>query len=350
MGSRHPVLVTGGAGYIGSHVVRLLSEAGYVVVAYDDLSAGFPWAVLDAELVVGSLAEGERLAALLAARRFGAVLHFAAHVRVEESVSEPAKYYRNNVVNALGLFELAARHGVTNVVFSSTCAVYGEPPVVPIEETTPLAPINAYGASKMMAERMLQDIAAACGLRYLILRYFNVAGADPQARIGQATPAATQLIKVACETALGQRPGMQIYGTDYPTPDGTCVRDYIHVDDLARAHLDALRYLEDGGASTVLNCGYGHGHSVREVVDTVRRVTGIDFPVKEGPRRPGDPSTLVASNRKVREVLGWQPRHDDLEYIVRTAWNWEQRLRAGGGPAAFDLSVAAAPSSRAAAP
>jgi UDP-glucose 4-epimerase len=345
MASRRPVLVTGGAGYIGSHVVRLLGEAGYVAVAYDDLSAGFPWAVLDAELVVGSLAERGRLAALLAARRFGAVLHFAASMRVEESVPEPAKYYRNNVVNALGLFELAVRHGVTDIVFSSTSAVYGEPGVMPIEETAPLAPINPYGASKMMAERMLQDIAAARGLRYVILRYFNVAGADPQARIGQATPAATHLIKVACETALGQRPGMQIYGTDYPTADGTCVRDYIHVDDLARAHLDALHYLEAGGASSVLNCGYGHGHSVREVVDTVRRVTGVDFRVEQAPRRPGDPSTMVASNRKVREVLGWQPRHDDLEFIVRTALNWEQRLHACGGPAAFDRSLAAARSS-----
>src|SRR5690606_24629092 len=322
MAPRRPVLVTGGAGYIGSHVVRLLREADYPVVALDDLSAGFPWAVLDAELVVGSLAERERLEALFAERRFGAVLHFAAHLRVEESVSEPLKYYRNNVVNALGLFELAVRHGVDHLVFSSTCAVYGEPASVPIAETTPLAPINPYGASKMMAERMLQDIAAASGLRYVILRYFNVAGADPEARIGQATPAASQLIKVACETALGQRPGMAVYGTDYPTPDGTCIRDYIHVDDLARAHVDALDYLERAGASVVLNCGYGHGHSVREVIQTVRRVTGVDFPVEEAPRRPGDPSTLVASNEKIREVLGWRPRHDDLEYIVRTAWNW----------------------------
>jgi UDP-glucose 4-epimerase len=338
MAPRRPVLVTGGAGYIGSHVVRLLREGGYPVVAYDDLSSGFAWAVLDAELVVGNLTERERLAALLSQRDFGAVIHFAAHLRVEESVSEPAKYYRNNVVNALGLFELAARHGVTSLVFSSTCAVYGEPLVMPIEETTPLAPINPYGASKMMAERMLQDVAAAAGLRYVILRYFNVAGADPEGRIGQATPAASQLIKVACETALGQRPRMAIYGTDYPTTDGTCVRDYIHVDDLARAHLEALHYLESGGGSTVLNCGYGHGHSVRQVVDAVRQVTRIDFPVEEGPRRPGDPSTLVSSNRKVREVLGWSPQHDDLEFIVRTAWNWEQRLQAGGGPEAFGAS------------
>jgi UDP-glucose 4-epimerase len=349
MAPRRPVLVTGGAGYIGSHVVRLLREAGYSVVAYDNLSTSFRWAVLDAELIIGDLAERERLAALFAERQFGAVLHFAAHLRIEESMSEPVKYHRNNVVNALGLFELAAHHGVTRLVFSSTCAVYGEPRVVPIEETTPLAPINPYGASKMMAERMLQDIAAASDLRYTILRYFNVAGADPEGRIGQATPAASQLIKVACETAIGQRQRMQVCGTDYPTADGTCVRDYIHVDDLARAHIDALHYLESDGTSTVLNCGYGHGHSVREVVDAVRRVTGIAFPVEDGPRRPGDPPILVASNARVREVLGWQPRHDDLEFIVRTAWNWEQRLQAAGGPDGLDSALLGAPKARAAA-
>jgi UDP-glucose 4-epimerase len=305
------------------------------VLLYDDLSTGFSWAVLDAELVVGDLAQRERVAALLGERQFGALLHFAAHLRVEESVSEPAKYYRNNVVNALGLFELAAQYGVTNVVFSSTCAVYGEPLVMPVEETTPLAPINPYGASKMMAERIVQDIAAASALRYVILRYFNVAGADPEARIGQATRGAAPLIKVACETAIGQRQRMQIYGTDYPTADGTCVRDYIHVDDLARAHLEALQYLERGGASTVLNCGYGHGHSVREVIDCVRQVTGIDFPIEQRPRRPGDPSALVANNHKIREVLGWHPLHDDLEFIVRTAWNWEQRLQTCDGPMAL---------------
>jgi UDP-glucose 4-epimerase len=335
MAPRHPVLVTGGAGYIGSHVVRLLRAGGHPVVAYDDLSTGFPWAVLDAELVVGNLAEQARLASLFAERGFGAVLHFAAHIRVEESVLDPAKYYRNNVVHALGLFELAARHGVPSLVFSSTAAVYGEPRVEPVEETAPLAPINPYGASKMMAERMLQDIAQAAGLRYAILRYFNVAGADPKARIGQATPMASHLIKIACQTALGWWPRMQIYGTDYPTADGTCVRDYIHVDDLARAHVDALNYLEQGGVSTVLNCGYGHGHSVREVVETMRKVSGVDFPVEEGPRRPGDAATLVAGNRRIREVLGWRPRHDDLEFIVRTAWRWEQRLQACGGPEAF---------------
>jgi UDP-glucose 4-epimerase len=333
--SRRPVLVTGGAGYIGSHVVRLLRSAGYPVVAYDDLSTGHRWAVLDAELVVGSLAEQARLAALFDERAFGAVLHFAAHIAVEESVREPAKYYRNNTVGALGLFELAARHGVASVVFSSTAAVYGEPETACVDESAPLAPINPYGASKMMAERMLHDIARAAGLRYAILRYFNVAGADPEARIGQATPGSGHLIKVSCATALGQRSHMHIHGTDYPTPDGTCVRDYIHVDDLAHAHLDALAYLERGGASTVLNCGYGHGHSVREVIEAVRRVSGVDFPVEEGPRRPGDPSTLVASNRKIGEVLGWQPRYDDLDYIVRTAFLWERKLQAHGGLKGF---------------
>jgi UDP-glucose 4-epimerase len=338
MAPRQPVLVTGGAGYIGSHLVRMLRADGCPVVAYDDLSAGFPWAVLDAELIVGNLAEHARLAALFAERRFGAVIHFAASIEVDEARLDPAKYYRNNVAHAIGLFELAARNGVSRLVFSSTAAVYGEPEIMPIEETTPLAPINPYGASKMMAERVLADIAAASGLRYAILRYFNVAGADPKRRIGQATRAATHLIKVACETALGLRPGMRIHGTDYPTPDGTCVRDYIHVDDLARAHLDALDYLESGGHSTVLNCGYGHGHSVREVLATVRAVSSVDFPIEDGPRRPGDPASLVASNRKIRELLGWRPRHDDLEFIVRTAWRWEQRLQACGGPEAFGAS------------
>jgi UDP-glucose 4-epimerase len=327
MAPSHPILVTGGAGYIGSHVVRLLRQAGYPVVVYDDLSTGFFWAVLDAELIVGDLAEHERLAALFAARRFGAVLHFAARMRVEESVSDPVQYYRNNVAHALGLFESAARFKVAGVVFSSTAAVYGEPEVVPIEETTPIAPINPYGASKMMAERMLADIATADGLRYAILRYFNVAGADPEGRIGEATPDNHHLIKVACETALGRRPAMRLNGTDYPTPDGTCIRDYIHVEDLAQAHIDALDHLGKGGASTVLNCGYGHGLSVRAVIDAVRRISRVDFPVTEGPRRPGDPAVLVADNTRIRRVLGWQPRFDDLELIVGSAWAWEQRLQ-----------------------
>jgi UDP-glucose 4-epimerase len=328
MAKARDVLVTGGAGYIGSHVTRLLAEAGHRVVVYDNLSTGHAWAVLGAELVVGDLGDRERLAAVLGEGRFDAVLHFAAHISVPESSRAPAKYYRNNVANALGLFDLGALRGVRQVVFSSTAAVYGEPDGALIDETMPLAPINPYGASKMMAERILMDIAAASGQRYAILRYFNVAGADPQGRIGQATPDSQHLIKRACETALGLRPAMRIHGTDYPTPDGTCVRDYIHVDDLARAHLAALDYLDQGGASTVLNCGYGHGSSVRVVLDTARRVTGVDFPIETGPRRPGDPAVLVASNAKIRRLLGWQPRHDDLEVIVRTAWAWEQVLQA----------------------
>jgi UDP-glucose 4-epimerase len=248
-------------------------------------------------------------------------------------VREPAKYYRNNLANALNLFELAASSGVRQVVFSSTAAVYGEAAADLIDEDTPLAPISPYGASKMMSERVLADIAAAAGQRHVTLRYFNVAGADPKARIGQATPNSNHLIKAACEAALGLRPGMRVNGVDYPTPDGTCIRDYIHVADLAQAHFDALRHLDAGGSSVVLNCGYGHGSSVREVIDAVRRVSGVDFRIEEGPRRAGDPPALVASNARIREVLGWEPRHDDLEFIVRTAWDWEQELqrrRAGG--------------------
>jgi UDP-glucose 4-epimerase len=333
MSKPREILVAGGAGYIGSHVTRQLAAAGDRVVVYDNLSSGHGWAVLGAELVVGDLADRERLAASFRGRNIDAVFHFAAHIWVTESIRDPVKYYRNNVAAALGLFELAAQHGVRQVVFSSTAAVYGQPDCALIDEGMPLAPINPYGASKMMAERILMDIATASGLRYAILRYFNVAGADPQGRIGEATPDNQHLIKLACETALGARPAMRIHGTDYPTPDGTCVRDYIHVDDLARAHLAALDYLEQGGDSTVLNCGYGHGASVRLVLDTVRRVTGIDFPIEIGPRRPGDPAVLVASNDKIRRVLGWRPRHDDLEFIVRTAWAWEQILQSRRGDA-----------------
>jgi UDP-glucose 4-epimerase len=326
--STTPVLVTGGAGYIGSHVVRQLVAQGYRVVVYDNLSTGHAWAVLGAELVVADLGDRALLESVLAGTRFEAVLHFAASIWVGESMRDPGKYYRNNVANALGLFELAARHGVSRIVFSSTAAVYGEPGVAILEESLPLAPVNPYGASKMMAERMLRDLAGATGVRYAILRYFNVAGADLEGRIGEATPDNSHLIKVACEAAIGIRPGMAINGVDYPTPDGTCVRDYIHVEDLAGAHIEALRYLERGGSSEILNCGYGHGFSVREVIDTVARISGADMPIEEGPRRPGDPAVLVASNAKIREVLGWQPRYDDLAFIVQTAWDWEQKLRA----------------------
>jgi UDP-glucose 4-epimerase len=322
------VLVTGGAGYIGSHILRHLMLAGYEPVAFDNLCSGHRWAVLDAALVVGELADPHALEVVLAERSFAAVIHCAGHIWVAESVREPAKYYLNNTGNAVRLFDLCARHGVHRVVFSSTAAVYGDPGLPLIDEDAPLRPINPYGASKMMAERALMDIAAAHGLDYVIFRYFNVAGADAGARIGEATPDNSHLVKVALETAIGLRPGMRINGTDFPTADGTCVRDYLHVDDLAAAHVDALGHLLDGGASLTLNCGYGHGFSVREVLDACRRVSGVQFPIEEGPRRPGDPAVLVADNRLIRERLGWRPRHDDLDYIVHTAWRWEQALMA----------------------
>ena len=321
------VLVTGGAGYVGSFIVRHLVAAGQRPVVYDSLYSGHRWAVSGAELVVGDLVDRPRLAELLSSRRFDAVIHCAAHIWVGESVREPARYYANNTAGAIQLFDLCARHSVGRVVFSSTAAVYGEPDQSLIGESQPLAPINPYGASKMMAERILADIAAASGLRYAILRYFNVAGAAAGAELGEATPDNAHLIKLACETALGLRPNMAIHGTDYPTPDGTCIRDYVHVDDLARAHLLALRHLADGGASLVANCGYGHGSSVREVLETARRVTGVTFPIEEGARRPGDPPVLVADSRHLKSLLGWIPQHDDLDYIVATAWQWEQRLQ-----------------------
>jgi len=321
------VLVTGGAGYIGSHVVRQLGEAGHDIVVLDNLSTGFRRAVLAGELVVGDVGDIALLDDLFFEHDFDAVLHFAAKIVVPESVENPLLYYRNNTVNTLGLIEACVRHSVKYFVFSSTAAVYGEPETQQVTEDDPLLPINPYGASKMMSERMLMDTAAASGLNYVILRYFNVAGADPEGRIGQATPEATHLIKVACETALGKRTGMSIFGEDYPTPDGTCVRDYIHVDDLGRAHLDALDYLALGKASAVLNCGYGKGYSVKEVIDTVKRVSGNDFPVTMEGRRAGDPPELIAVNRRIQEVLGWQPRFNDIEFIVRTAYEWEAKIR-----------------------
>ena len=321
------LLVTGGAGYIGSHVTRQLAAAGHEVVVFDNLSTGKAHAVIGAELVVGDLADGAMLDALFARDAFDAVLHFAASIVVPESVLDPLKYYANNTGNMLNLLERVATHNVRHVVFSSTAAVYGMPAVAQVSEQTPLAPINPYGASKMMSERLLADLAhARASLSYVALRYFNVAGADPQARIGQETPDATHLIKVACQAALGRREGVDIFGTDYATPDGTCIRDYIHVEDLAQAHLDALDYLAAGGESATLNCGYGHGASVREVLATVQQVTGIDFAVREAARRAGDPPHLVAANARIREVLGWQPQWDDLRTIVAHAWAWEQHL------------------------
>ncbi|MEZ5845424.1 MAG: UDP-glucose 4-epimerase GalE [Geminicoccaceae bacterium] len=322
------VLVTGGAGYIGSHIVRDLLAAGHEVVVFDNLYSGHRWAVGEAELMVGDLGDRQRLEILLSERSFDALVHCAAHIWVGESVRNPGKYYFNNTSNAIRMFDLCAQYGIRSVVFSSTAAVYGEPEADLITEDLPLAPINPYGASKMMAERALQDIAASAGIRFAILRYFNVAGADAQARIGEATPDNSHLIKIACETAFGLRPSMRINGTDYPTPDGTCIRDYVHIDDLAAAHLAAMDHLHEGGEAFIANCGYGHGFSVREVLDTVRRVTGCDFPVHEGPRRAGDPAALVASNTRIREIIDFAPAHDDLEDIIATAWRWEQRLQA----------------------
>ena len=323
------VLVTGGAGYIGSHVVRQLGEAGHVVLVVDDLSTGHAQAVLHGELVVADCGDEARMRSLLEGQGTEAVLHFAARTVVPDSVRDPLGYYLANTCKTRSLLTACAAAGVGAFLFSSTAAVYGHPPGGRAAEDGPTEPINPYGASKLMSERMLRDLAAAGGPRYGILRYFNVAGADPQGRIGQATPRATHLIKVACEAAVGKREAVEIYGTDYDTPDGTCIRDYIHVEDLARAHVLALERLLQGGEPFVLNCGYGRGHSVREVLETVQRVHGRPLRLREGPRRPGDPPVLVAEARRIREALGWEPRHEDLEAIVASALAWERRLQAG---------------------
>jgi UDP-glucose 4-epimerase len=321
------VLVTGGAGYIGSHVVLALGEAGFDVLTYDNLSTGNRAAVLYGELVAGDLGDKVLLQATLERFRPEAVLHFAASIEVGESVRDPLKYYRNNSANTLNLLEAMQVAGIPRLIFSSTAAVYGNPPVVPVTEDALLVPINPYGAAKRVAEQMLVDLAAAApAFRYVSLRYFNVAGADPLARLGQDYANPTHLVTRALKTALGIFPRLQVFGTDYPTRDGTCIRDYIHVTDLARAHLVALDHLLGGGESLVCNCGYGHGSTVREVVTVAKAVTGIDFPVEEVDRREGDPAELVAANDRIRRQLGWQPQHDDLEFILRTAWEWELRL------------------------
>jgi UDP-glucose 4-epimerase len=328
--------VTGGAGYIGSHVVLALGEAGFDVLVYDNLSTGNRDAVLHGELVVGDLADKALLQATLERFRPDAVVHFAAAIEVGESVRDPLKYYRNNSANALNLLEAMRAVGTRRLIFSSTAAVYGNPAVVPVTEAASLEPINPYGASKLVTERMLADLAVADPtFRYVALRYFNVAGADPLGRLGQDYANPTHLITRALKTALGIFPQLQVFGTDYPTPDGTCIRDYIHVSDLAQAHLDALDYLCGAAASLVCNCGYGHGFSVREVVAAAKRVTGIDFPVEESGRREGDPAELVAASDTIRRLLGWQPRHDDLEFILKTAWEWEKNLaQRGSSPSA----------------
>jgi UDP-glucose 4-epimerase len=324
--STQKILVTGGAGYIGSHVVRQLGEAGYEVVVYDNCSTGVPSAVLCGELVIGDLADIESLYRTFAQNQFDTVLHFAASTVVPDSVVRPLDYYANNSRNTLNLLRCCQAFGVNQLVFSSTAAVYGNPQENPVSESTIPLPINPYGRSKLMSEWMIRDYGLASGFRYVILRYFNVAGANPQMRIGQYNPKATHLIKVSCEAALGLRSSVSIFGSDFPTPDGTGIRDYIHVEDLAAAHIDALRYLQAGGKSEVLNCGYGRGYSVREAIAMVKKVSGIDFPVFEVERRVGDPAWVVAASERIREVLGWQPRYDNLKAIVETAFEWEKKL------------------------
>ncbi|HET9032658.1 MAG TPA: UDP-glucose 4-epimerase GalE [Dokdonella sp.] len=320
------ILVTGGAGYIGSHVVRQLAERGERVLVLDNLSSGFRDAVIGAQLIVGDTADRSLLDDLFSRHEIDTVMHFAAHTVVPESVSNPLKYYANNTCATRNLLAACSAAGVSQFVFSSTAAVYGMPDKGVADENTPTQPINPYGSSKLMSEWMLRDLAAATPLRHAILRYFNVAGCDPAGRIGQSTPNATLLIKVACEHAVGKRKQLLVFGTDYDTPDGTCIRDYIHVDDLAAAHLKSLDYLRAGGDSVTLNCGYGHGYSVREVIDAVERAHGKPLNVIEQPRRAGDPPRLIARCDKLKSMLDWQPGHDDLDFIVTTALAWERKL------------------------
>jgi UDP-glucose 4-epimerase len=321
------VLVTGGAGYIGSHVVRQLTERNERVVVLDNLCTGYRSAVLNAPLVVGDTGDRALVDRVLAEHRVETVMHFAAHTIVPESVADPLKYYRNNTCATRNLLECCDRAGVRQVVFSSTAAVYGMPADGQADEDTATQPINPYGLSKLMSEWMLRDLALTSRLRYVVLRYFNVAGCDPGGRIGHSAPGSTLLVKIACQHAVGVRPEVAIFGTDYPTHDGTGVRDYIHVEDLADAHLRALDYLRDGGASVTLNCGYGHGYSVREVLQVVERLHGTALTIREAPRRTGDPAMLIARASRVRRALNWAPRYDDLETIVRTQLEWERRLQ-----------------------
>jgi UDP-glucose 4-epimerase len=321
-----PILVTGGAGYIGSHVVLQLVAAGEQVIVLDNLSTGFENAVIGAELVTGDTGDQELVGRILREHDIDAVMHFAAHTIVPESVADPLKYYRNNTCNTRNLLNACSDAGVRHFIFSSTAAVYGIPDDPLADEQTRLAPINPYGTSKLMSEWMLRDLSAASAMTHVALRYFNVAGSDPQGRIGQSTRRATLLIKVACEAAVGKRDHVAIFGTDYPTPDGTGIRDYIHVDDLADAHIRALEYLRAGGESTTLNCGYGHGYSVREVLRSVEKVGGAPLNVIEAPRRAGDPPTLIARCDAIQGVLDWRPALDDLDGIVASSLSWERKL------------------------
>jgi UDP-glucose 4-epimerase len=326
-------LITGGAGFIGGHTLLAFLDRGEVPVVLDDLSTGRREDVpSNVPFISGDVGDIELVSRLIREYRVDAILHFAAKIVVSDSVADPLNYYMCNTVKTHALLQAAAREGVQHFVFSSSAAIYGNPSSAPVIEATIPAPLSPYGRSKLMSEYMLADVSAACDLRHVILRYFNVAGADPLGRLGQSTPGATHLIKVALETALGRHSFMNVYGSDYPSPDGTCVRDYIHVSDLAQAHLVALDRLRDGGESRTLNCGYGRGYSVKEVIDTVKKITGVDFEVRLAPRRAGDPVSIVADSRRLIG-LGWAPRFDDLPKMIEHAWDWEKRLRSAAATA-----------------
>ncbi|MGO4716375.1 UDP-glucose 4-epimerase GalE [Bradyrhizobium sp. 2TAF24] len=321
------VLVTGGAGYIGSHMVLALAEAGESVVVIDNLSTGFSHYLPDGvPLFIGDVADENLVEGVIAAHHVDSIIHFAGSVVVPESLRDPLGYYRNNTMTTRNLLNVAVKCNIPRFIFSSTAAVYGNPEQMPVVEEAPTRPLSPYGMSKLMTEIMLHDVATAHGMNYVVLRYFNVAGADPQARIGLATQGATHLLKIAVEAATGQRAKLDVYGTDYPTPDGSCIRDFIHVSDLADAHRAALGYLMDGGASTTLNCGYGRGYSVFEVIEAVRRVSGRNFAVQHADRRPGDIMTMIADTRRIRSAIDWTPRHDDLDTIAAHALAWEEKL------------------------
>ena len=325
---KEKVLVTGGAGYIGSHVVKLLVDAGHDVVVYDNLSTGYRSAVLEAKLVVGDVGDCEKLDATFSDENFTAVMHFAGSIIVPESVTDPIKYYINNTTNSLCLLDCCVRHGVNRFIFSSTAAVYGMGGESgSVSESRPVNPIDPYGRSKLMTEWILEDLSRSnSNFNFIALRYFNVAGADPSGKLGQRGPEATHLIKVALQAALGVREHMEIFGADYDTPDGTGIRDYIHVLDLAQAHLDALSYLRDDGNSQILNCGYGRGFSVREVISMVKQVSGVDFKVIESERRAGDAPYLVAIPDRLEDLLEWRPKYRDLKWMIETAYNFEQGI------------------------
>ncbi len=317
------VLVSGGAGYIGSHVVKLLWKKGFDVLVYDNLSTGNKSSVLSGKLVEGDILDIDGLRSVMSEFRPDAVMHFAAKIVVPESVEFPMKYYTNNVLGTLNVLRAMKEFDVNKFIFSSTAAVYGEPEEMPVNEMMPLAPINPYGKSKSMVEEVLKDCSRSEGLKYIALRYFNVAGADPEGELGETKKDATHLITMCVRTAAGKRDKLSIFGTDYPTPDGTCIRDYIHVMDLADAHILALEHLLSGGESNVFNCGYGKGHSVQEVVTEAKNATGVDFAVEYTERRAGDPPELVADSTKIKQILGWKPKYDNLGFIIKTAWEWE---------------------------